>query len=95
MQRLSIIITLIIFIFMIIFFFPVKLNNLCKIGAACPPSNTFVSVTEISTNPRFAGINYLSILVELILSYLLSILMLKIYSKLNLSNRKIVKVKHE
>lgn len=71
--------TLIIFALILTFFLPVKLNSLCKPNSPCPPYNSFIRITEVSTNPTFVSINYLFVIVELIISYVASILILKIY----------------
>jgi len=67
-----VILTLVIFIILIIFLFPAKMNVLCEIGNQCPSINDFVMISEIFTNPRFVSPNYLYLVIEFVISYLFS-----------------------
>ena len=79
-QRL--ILTLTIFIVLVIFFLPVKMNNLCKPNSPCPPSNTFIKITELK-NPTLIGINYLYLIIKIIISYLLASIIIHLTIKTN------------
>lgn len=78
----KVILTIVIFILLIIFLLPAKLNVLCKTGVPCPPVNHFIKITEVSNNPYFVSLNYLYLLIELIISYLISCIIITGYSKL-------------
>ena len=62
----------IIFLILIIFLFPVKLNVECKAGGECPTENRFIGFMNISDEPLYVSTNYLYLGAELIVSYLLS-----------------------
>ena len=78
----KILLALIIFGIIVVFFLPAKVNVLCKPGAPCNPINDFISISEISTNPRFVTINYVYLTIELLVSYLISCSFIVTYNKL-------------
>ncbi len=66
----NIIISIIIFILMIIFFLPAKVTIICKNDAFCSsPDDMFV---QIYKNYNIEGVNYLYILSELLIAYIIS-----------------------
>jgi len=72
--------TFIILILMLIFLFPVKMNNLCKPNSPCPTSNAFIKITELE-NPTPIGINYLYLIMEVIIAYVLAAIITYFYRK--------------
>ncbi len=72
--------TFIILVIMLLFFFPVTMNNLCKPGSVCPISNSFIKITELGS-PTLVGINYIYLIVEIIISYILAEVLIYFYRK--------------
>ncbi|MDO8508800.1 MAG: hypothetical protein Q7S27_03900 [Nanoarchaeota archaeon] len=76
----TIIPTFIILIIILIFFFPVKMNNLCKPNSPCPISNSVIKITELK-NSLIIDINYIYLLIEIIISYILAVIVIYFYNK--------------
>ncbi len=72
--------TLFIFITLIIFSFPVEINMICKVGVDCPSFIGFIQIYNIPST--FVSINYLFIIFELIISYLISCIIIYIYNRI-------------
>lgn len=81
-------ITAILFVVMIAFLLPVKMNVLCKPGSPCPPVNAVITFPEMSANPRFLEINYLFVGAELIIAYVLASLGVYFLSWGKIKNKK-------
>ena len=79
-KRENIIPTFLILIVILTFFFPVKMNNLCKPNSPCPQSNTFIKITELK-NPTLIGINYFYLVIEVIIAYILAAIIVHSYIK--------------
>jgi len=58
------------FLVVLYFFFPAKVNVICKTYGECPPVNRFIRIT--TDNPRYISANYQYIILEFILAYLVS-----------------------
>lgn len=72
--------TFIVLAIILVFLFPVKMNNLCKPGSVCPISNSFIKITELGS-PTLVGINYIYLIVEIIVSYILAEILIYFYRK--------------
>ena len=73
--------TIIIFILIVIFLFPAKINVYCKVGLPCPPINVVNTIYQIINEPTFVSINYSYILLELVMSYLLACSIINLFKK--------------
>jgi len=83
----KIILTLVMIIITIIFWFLAKVNVLCKMGVPCPPVNHFIRISEIS-GPRFISANYIYLILELLISYLISCFIIFIFNKFKEKKKK-------
>lgn len=72
--------TLFIFIALIIFSFPAEINMICKVGVECPSFIGFIQIYNVPST--FVSINYLFIIFELIISYLLSCIIFALINKI-------------
>ncbi len=85
LNKKNIIITILIFLVLAFLQFPVKMDVQCKTGVPCPAINTIVTFPSIFNDSFYVEINYIFLLIELLISYLISSLIL--YS-LNKTNKK-------
>ncbi len=81
----KIILTIIIFLIMIFFLLPVKVTIMCKNDSLCSsPAYMFV---QIYKSYNIEGVNYLYILIELLIAYIISCLIIFVYKKIKSNNK--------
>lgn len=74
-----------ILLLVVMFFLPVTMNVLCSLNSPCPPMQFFVKITEVSS-ARFGSINYIYLLLEALVSYLLACGLITIYHHFKKTN---------
>ncbi len=78
----KIMLAIIIFAIFLFFLFPVKQSEFCLagIGSQCPTTTNFIRITELNSG-GVLGINYFFILIELIISYIISAVIIRLFQK--------------
>ena len=57
------------------------MNVECDPNESCPPIDTYVFISSID-DPRFVSINYLYLIVEAIIAFIISMILVGLYNKI-------------